>query len=78
MLARWVDRNGPPKHDDAEVDYDAYLTPWFDVMPNLQYIVNPDGLGNLPYPKSNLNDAFVVGVQIKIDLATLAGLPSSL
>ncbi len=62
----------------AEVDYDAYLTPWFDVMPNLQYIVNPDGLGNLPYPKSNLNDAFVVGVQIKIDLATLAGLPSSL
>ncbi|HEY1720287.1 MAG TPA: carbohydrate porin [Magnetospirillaceae bacterium] len=63
----------------AEVNYDAFATPWFDVMPNLQYIVNPDGLGGgVPYPKANLNDAFVVGVQVHINFATLAGLPSSL
>lgn len=63
----------------AEVNYDAFVTPWFDVMPNLQYIVHPDGLGGgVPFPKANLDDSFVVGVQVHINLATLAGLPSSL
>ena len=61
----------------TEVNYDAFATDWFDVMPNVQYIVNPDGLGNQVYPKSNLNDAFVVGIQVHINLAALAGLPSS-
>ncbi len=61
----------------TEVNYDAFVTPWFDVMPNLQYIVNPDGLGSRAYPASNLSNAFVVGVQVHLDLAALAGLPSS-
>jgi porin len=60
----------------TEINYDFFATPWFDVMPNLQYIVNPDGLGSESYPRSNLNDAFVVGVQVHINLAALAGLPS--
>ena len=45
-------------------------------MPNLQYIVNPDGLGNEAFPRSNLSNAFVVGVQVHINLAALAGLPT--
>ena len=61
----------------TEIDYDAFVTKWFDVMPNLQYIVNPDGLGALPYPRSNLRDAFVVGIQFNIDIGQLAGLPAT-
>ncbi len=59
-----------------ELDYDAFLTPWVDVMPNFQYIVNPDGLGSRAYPKGNLSNAFVIGLQFNIDIAKLVGLPS--
>ncbi len=59
-----------------EVDYDAFLTPWLDVMPNFQYIVNPDGLGNRAYPKSNLSNAFVVGLQFNVNISGLLGLPT--
>lgn len=59
-----------------EADYDAYLTPWLDVMPNLQYIVNPDGLGSRRYPTHNLSNAFVVGIQFNINIGQLVGLPS--
>ncbi len=59
-----------------EADYDAYLTPWLDVMPNVQYIVHPDGLGSRAYPKSNLPDAFVVGLQFNVNIGGLIGLPS--
>ena len=58
----------------GEIHYDIVLNRWLDVMPNLQYIVHPDGLGTMPYPKSNLPNAFVVGVQFKVDLMALAGL----
>lgn len=59
-----------------EVDYDAFLTPWLDMMPNFQYIVNPDGLGNRGYPASNLSNAFVVGLQFNVNISGLLGLPS--
>ena len=60
----------------SEINYDYFITKWFDVMPNLQYIVNPDGLGGMAYPKANIQDAFVVGIQFNIDLAMLSGLTS--
>jgi porin len=58
-----------------ELDYTAQLTPWLNVMPNVQYIVHPDGLGGLGYPRSNLPNAFVVGLQFQVGLATLLGFP---
>jgi porin len=58
----------------GEIHYDVVLNRWFDMMPNMQYIVHPDGLGTMPYPKSNLPDAFVIGLQFKADLTALAGL----
>lgn len=59
-----------------EVDYDAYLTPYLDIMPNFQYIMHPDGLGNRAYPSHNLSDAFVFGLQFNLNIAKLVGLPS--
>ncbi|MFQ5461881.1 MAG: carbohydrate porin [Phycisphaerae bacterium] len=41
----------------VELFYKAQLTPWFSLMPDLQYIVNPGGDGR---------DAFVVGVRTQI------------
>lgn len=57
-----------------EVNYIARLTPWLNVMPNLQYIVHPDGMGFAAYPKRNLPNAVVVGLEFNINLAGLAGL----
>jgi porin len=57
-----------------ELNYTAQLTGWLNVTPNLQYIVNPDGLGALAYPKSNEKNAFVVGLQFQLDVADLVGL----
>ena len=58
----------------AEIHYKIAPTPWLNVMPNIQYIANPDGLGALPYPQSNLRNAFVFGLQIEVDAAVLSGL----
>lgn len=58
----------------AEIHYKGAPTPWLTVMPNIQYVANPDGLGALPYPRSNLRNAWVFGMQIEIDGSALAGL----
>jgi porin len=52
----------------TEIHYDFAVTSWIDVMPNFQYIVNPDGLGGQAYPKANLPDAFVVGLKFNVVL----------
>ncbi len=57
-----------------ELNYTAQLNPWLNVTPNLQYIVNPDGLGGLAYPKANETNAFVVGFQFNLDVARALGL----
>lgn len=68
-------------HNDMimmELNYTAQLISWLNVTPNLQYVINPDGLGGvLPYPVSNLRNAFVVGVQFQLDVAKLLGLTAS-
>jgi carbohydrate-selective porin OprB len=56
------------------VHYKIASSPWLHVMPNIQYIANPAGLGVLPYPKSNLRNAWVFGLQIEVGAAVLSGL----
>ena len=64
-----------PNEIMMEVNYGAQVTPWLRVVPNLQYIVNPD---NLPEPtrRSNIPDTFVVGFKFAIGLPELFGLPT--
>lgn len=42
-----------------EVDYGAKLTPWLTLRPNLQYIMRPNGTGQIP-------DAFVIGLYTQV------------
>ncbi|QIO08064.1 carbohydrate porin [Acinetobacter lanii] len=44
---------------NIELNYNAYVTPWLSLLPNLQYIVHPGGT-------RNVNNAFVVGIGSKI------------
>jgi porin len=60
----------------AELNYSAQINRWLQFMPNLQYIVNPDGLASTSFPKANVPNAFVVGLQFNIDFAALLGIPS--
>jgi porin len=60
-----------------ELNYAAQVTPWLNVMPNMQYIINPDGLGGLSYPTSNEKNAFVLGLQFVVNVANLFGLPAA-
>lgn len=57
-----------------ELNYTAQVTRWLNFTPNIQYIVNPDGLGGLPYPTTNQHNAFVLGLQFQVDVANLLGL----
>ena len=57
-----------------ELNYAAQVTPWLIMMPNFQYIVNPDGLGTLGYPNRNEKNAVVLGLQFQVDFARLVGL----
>ena len=52
----------------TEVHYNIAVKPWLSVMPNFQYIINPDGLGTLPYPRANLPSACVLGLKFNIAL----------
>jgi porin len=71
---------GGTQHPDQnmmmlELHYAAQLTPWLNLMPNFQYIVNPDGQGGvLNYPAANENNAVVVGLQFVVDPAIFLGL----
>jgi porin len=60
-----------------EVNYNFQINRWLQLMPNIQYVRHPDGLGaTLPYPTHNLHDAWVFGLQLDADLAALVGIPS--
>jgi porin len=65
--------NIPHREIMMELNYGAQLTPTVRVMPNLQYIVNPDQSAE-PYRPTNIPNAFVVGVKFTIDLGKLFGL----
>ena len=59
-----------------EVNYTFQLTKWLQLQPDFQYLIHPDGLGYTPFPKYNLPNAVIAGVQFNINLATMAGLQS--
>ncbi|HWK44660.1 MAG TPA: carbohydrate porin [Stellaceae bacterium] len=58
-----------------EVNYGAQVTPWLRFVPNLQYIINPDNI-NEPTRKTNIPDAFVIGLKMAVSLPSLIGLPT--
>lgn len=61
-----------------EANYAAQATPWLQIMPNFQYVVNPDGNGGvLAAPPDNLPNAVVFGLQFVIDMPKLFGIPGS-
>ncbi len=64
--------NIPHREIMMELNYDAKLTPWMTATPNLQYIINPDQSAE-PYRKTNIKNAFVVGLKFTVDLARLGG-----
>lgn len=42
---------------DIELNYRAQMTPWFAVMPNIQYVIHPNAVTQIP-------NAFVLGLQV--------------
>lgn len=60
----------------GELNYDFYPTPWFDIMPNFQYIINTDGLGFglKNYPKKNLPNTYIIGLQFQVNWPAVLGL----
>lgn len=59
-----------------EINYAWQATSWLNLMPNLQYIINPDGMASSTVPVKNLDNSFVIGFQLNIDLPTLFGIPT--
>ena len=41
---------------DIELNYRAQMTPWFSLMPNIQYVIHPNAVTTIP-------NAFVLGLQ---------------
>ena len=70
--------SGFPKTNQAtfEINYMIQATRWLQIMPNFQYLINPDGLATTPYPKHNIANAEVIGLQFSIDLPSLLGITS--
>ncbi len=66
---------GTPSRDETliELNYGVQLTPAIHVTPNLQYIFNPDNLRE-PFLKKPIQDAFVIGGKLTVDVFTLLGL----
>ncbi|HQS14136.1 carbohydrate porin [Reyranella sp.] len=42
-----------------ELNYRAQLTPWFSLMPNVQYVIRPNGVTTIP-------NALVLGLQVRL------------
>ena len=68
-----LNRRLPTQQVMMELSYGIQLSPAVRVMPNLQYIINPDQT-RFPYYTKNIPDAFVIGTKLSVDLFTLAGL----
>ena len=72
-----VGGSGRPPADEymMELNYGAQVTPWLRVVPNLQWVVNPDQFGR-PTRTTNISDAFVIGIKFAVGLPQLAGMPT--
>jgi porin len=63
----------PHREIMMELNYGAQVTPTLSIMPNIQYIVNPDQSGE-PFRPKSIPNAFVVGVKFVVDIGKLFGL----
>lgn len=57
-----------------ELSYKAVITPWMNLLPNVQYVINPDGNGG--NNRGNIPNAFVVGLQFSVDFPGIMGIPN--
>lgn len=57
----------------TEVNYNVQINKWLALMPNIQYVVHPDGLAGSTYPLKNLPNAFVFGLQFNVDIGKALG-----
>jgi porin len=60
----------------TEIHYAIQVNKWLNVMPNFQYVINPDGQGFSTYATHNLPNSAVFGIQLYVDLPTLFGIPT--
>ncbi len=61
----------------GELNYGIQLTPWLQFLPNIQWIIHPDGLGFTQYTVKNVPSTFVVGLQFNVNLAQFLGVPTA-
>lgn len=66
---------GAPSPDEVilELNYKYTASPAWFVMPNIQYVINPDSLNN-PTTPNNIPNAFVVGLKLVVDFPKMLGL----
>jgi porin len=64
----------PSSEWNLELNYGYELAPGVVLRPNLQYVVHPDSRYTPSYP-SNIQNAFVIGLQMNANLGTLFNLP---
>ena len=57
-----------------EADYHVAVAPGIQLIPDAQDVIHPDEIG-FSHPPPGVNHAFIVGVQVVIDLGTVLGLP---
>jgi porin len=57
-----------------EVNYGIQANDWLRVLPNFQYVANPDSLA-VPKQAKQTPNAVIFGVQLSVNLVRLAGLP---
>ncbi|MCP5489875.1 MAG: carbohydrate porin [Chlamydiales bacterium] len=57
----WVLFGNRPQNFEAVIELNHWfqVNQWFQIVPDIQYIINPKGFGNIP-------DALVVGAQVGV------------
>jgi len=65
---------GGPRPDEiiGEINYGYQLVPGIRILPNLQWVVNPDPI-NAPHSKRNIPDAIVLGLKLDVHFAEVFG-----
>jgi porin len=66
-------RNVASTQTILEVSYGIQVTPAIRLMPNLQYVINPQLQERYFAQPKRVPDAFVIGAKLSVDLFTLAG-----
>ncbi len=72
LAAEGITRGVNPDETFFELNYGIQVNPAVRVMPNLQYVLNPDQL-RFPARPNPIPDALVIGAKLSVDIFTLAG-----